>query len=170
MTKHFFNAVLGAAAVAAVAFSAPAAWAIAGVDFPSHTTEEAQAAVDAGDFAKAVDMLEEILKFEPDNPEVSNLLGYSKRNLGDFDAAMASYNKALSIDPNHKGTLEYQGELFLKLNDKASAEKNLAKLKELCPKGCEAHDTLQAAVERFKDGNFAWTPHKPGAQSADAGN
>jgi Flp pilus assembly protein TadD len=138
--------------------AAGTAWAIKGVDFPSHTMDEVNTTLDQGDFATAVTMLEEILRFEPNDPEVHNLLGYSKRHLGDLEGAMASYVKALEINPDHKGTLEYQGELFLKLNDQAAAEKNLARLKELCPQGCEAHDTLQAAIERFKDGGeFAWT-------------
>lgn len=133
------------------------AWAIAGVDFPTYNLKETQAAIDDGDFKRALSMLEEFLRFEPENPEAHNLMGYTQRNLGEFDAAMQSYNTALKFDANHMGTLEYQGELFLKLNDKESAEKNLARLKDVCPTGCEAHDVLQAAIERFKDGNFAWT-------------
>lgn len=146
------------------------AWAIAGVDFASHTVDEARAAIDEGKFKLALEMLDELLRFEPDNPEVSNLLGYTKRNLGDLDGAMAAYNKALSLNPDHKGTLEYQGELFLKLGDTASAQGNLAKLKVLCPRGCEAHDVLQAALERAKDGDFAWTPHKSGMVATAVAN
>jgi tetratricopeptide (TPR) repeat protein len=133
------------------------AWAIAGVDFPTHSLQEAKAKVDGQDYTTALGMLEELLRFEPENPEVSNLLGYTLRNLDRLDEAMESYNRALGFDPNHMGTLEYQGELFLKLNDKPAAEGNLAKLKVLCPTGCEAHDVLQAAIERFKDGDFQWT-------------
>ncbi|MBL8631501.1 MAG: hypothetical protein JNM81_17835 [Rhodospirillaceae bacterium] len=156
--------------VAAVSFAAllaftgtaftTAAWAIAGVDFPTYNFKECQKAVDAGDFKKALPMVSELSKFEPENPEVLSMLGYVQRNNGLMDEAMASYNKALSFKADHMGALEYQGELFLKLNDKASAEANLAKLKTICPTGCEAHDVLQAAIERSKDGDFQWTAHK----------
>jgi tetratricopeptide (TPR) repeat protein len=141
----------------AIVLAAGQAWAIAGVDYPTYSLQDTQAVIDSGDFQRALPMLEEFLRFEPENPEAHNLMGYTLRNLGQLDAAMQSYNTALGFDPGHKGTLEYQGELFLKLNDKAAAEQNLAKLKELCPTGCEAHDILQAAIERFKDGDFAWT-------------
>jgi Flp pilus assembly protein TadD len=158
----FRQSLIGFSVVMALSLSANTAWSIAGVDFPTHNMKEAMAKIDEGDFKTALDMLEEIFRFEPQNPEVSNQLGYTLRNLERFDEAMVAYNRALEIDPNYQGTLEYQGELFLKLNDKPSAEANLAKLKVLCPSGCEAHDVLQAAIERFKDGDFAWTKRSAG--------
>ena len=160
MTRTFKRPLIGLLAMAFAALSASSAWAIAGVDFPTHSMKEAKAKVDEGDFTASLEYLEELLRFEPKNPEVSNLLGYTLRNLERFDDAMVSYNRALELDPDHMGTLEYQGELFLKLNDKDSAEKNLGRLKVICPSGCEAHDVLQAAIERFKDGDFAWTKPK----------
>ena len=160
------HSLLGFSALIAVSLSANTAWSIAGVDFPSHNLTEAQAKVDEGDFKVALDMLEELFRFEPKNPEVSNLLGYTLRNLERFDEAMVSYNRALELEPNHMGTLEYQGELFLKLNNQPAAEGNLAKLKVICSSGCEAHDVLQAAIERSKDGDFAWSKKTMSNQAA----
>ena len=128
------------------------AWAIAGVDFSSYELQDAQDAIDAGDFDEAVTMLEEILSFEPEDADALNLLGFSLRSTDRNTEAMEKYNEALAIDPNHQGALEYQGELFLKMGDQDSAEANLEKLVELCPDGCEAHATLQTAIEKFKDG------------------
>ena len=160
------HSLLGFSALIAVSLSANTAWSIAGIDFPSHNMTEAQAKVDEGDFKVALDMLEELFRFEPKNPEVSNLLGYTLRNLERFDEAMVSYNRALELEPNHMGTLEYQGELFLKLNNQPAAEGNLAKLKVICSSGCEAHDVLQAAIERSKDGEFAWSKKTMSNQAA----
>jgi tetratricopeptide (TPR) repeat protein len=132
-------------------------WAIAGVDFSSYEVEEAQAAIDESDFEEAITMLEEIIFFEPEDTEALNLLGFSLRSTGRFDEAMGMYKEALSIDPNHQGALEYQGELFLKLGDQASAEANLQILGDLCPDGCEAHAVLETAIEKFKDGvELSW--------------
>ena len=128
------------------------AWAIAGVDFSSYELQDAQDAIDAGDFDEAITMLEEIISFEPEDADALNLLGFSLRSSDRNDEAMEKYNEALAIDPDHQGALEYQGELFLKLGDQASAEANLEKLVGLCPDGCEAHATLQTAIEKFKDG------------------
>lgn len=134
-----------------------AAWAIAGVDFPSHSMEEAKAEVDKGAYEEARPMLEEILRFEPENAEVYNLLGYTLRNLNELDLAMENYVKALELDPKLAHALEYQGELFLKMGKQPEAEANLVKISEVCPSGCDAHKVLQAAIERFKDGKFTWT-------------
>jgi len=139
-----------------------AAWAIAGVDFPSHSVDEAKAEIDKGAFEEARPMLEEILRFEPENADVYNLLAYTLRNLNELDLAMENYDKALSINPQHDKALEYQGELFLKLGRKDDADKNLIKIAEICPSGCEAHTVLQAAIERFKDGKFTWTQASSG--------
>jgi len=133
------------------------AWAIAGVDFSSYELEEAQSAIDEGDFDEAITMLEEIVFFEPEDTDALNLLGFSLRSTDRFDEAMEMYNEALAIDPNHQGALEYQGELFLKIGDQPSAEINLQKLAELCPEGCEAHAILETAIEKFKDGiELSW--------------
>lgn len=149
--------LIGLVAATALVAAASNAWSIAGVDFPSHSMEEAKAEVDAQNYETAAEYLEEILRFEPENADAYNLLAFSQRNLGELDKAMENYLKALELDPKHANALEYQGELFLKLGDRDSAEKNLARLAEICPQGCEAHTVLQAAIERFKDGNFAWT-------------
>jgi Flp pilus assembly protein TadD len=133
------------------------AWAIAGVDFSSYEVEEAQTAIDAGDFDEAITMLEEIVFFEPEDADALNLLGFSLRSTDRDDEAMAMYKEALAVDPDHQGALEYQGELFLKMGDQASAEANLLRLAELCPDGCEALAVLETAIEKFKDGTeLSW--------------
>jgi len=159
MTHRRFSRTVLALSVATMIAGGTAgtAWAIAGVDFPSHNMQEAKAEVDASNFASAIDMLSEILRFEPENADAYNLLAYSQRNVGEFDAAMENYNKALQIDPKHANALEYQGELFLKLGKTEDAQKNLVLISEICPGGCDAKTQLEAAIERAKDGKFTWT-------------
>lgn len=138
------------------------AWAIAGVDFPLEDDidfEEVQTMIDAGEYEKAISFLDyEVIEWYPENAEALTLKAYSLRSMGRHDEAMETYNAALASDPTHKGALEYQGELFLKMGDQAAAAANLEKLSNLCPRGCEAHDVLQAAIERFKDGEISWVP------------
>ena len=61
-----------------------------------------------------------------------NLLGYSHRNLKMNDKAFVYYEKALSLDPRHKGAHEYIGELYLKLKQPEKAKEHLAKLDSIC--------------------------------------
>jgi predicted Zn-dependent protease len=109
------------------------------------TYAEAQAAVDADDFATAQRLLAQLAASEPKNADVWNLLGYTNRNLNLVGPAMEAYEVALSLEPNHLGALEYQGELFVTLKRLDDAQKNLAKLKKLCG-DCEEMRDLDAAI------------------------
>ena len=60
---------------------------------------------------------------------------------------MVYYDKALAMDPSHKGALEYQGELFVTLGQIDKAKANLARLNRICLFGCEEYDDLKAAIE-----------------------
>jgi Flp pilus assembly protein TadD len=82
----------------------------------------------------------------PNNADINNLLGYSARNLKQYASAATYYSKALKIDPNHLGALEYQGELFMLTKKSAQAKKNLAKLKTLCGLTCEEYLDLKKAI------------------------
>ena len=49
----------------------------------------------------------------------------------DFDNAAKYYKKALELDPEHLGAIEYQGEMYVDLGQKENALNNLALLKKL---------------------------------------
>ena len=79
-------------------------------------------------------------------PDVYSLLGHALWKTGDWRQGMTYYDKALAIDPSHKGALEYQGELYIELGQLDLAKQNLAKLSHLCWFGCEEEDQLKAAL------------------------
>lgn len=97
-------------------------------------------------YKKAIKKLRNAIKEEPGNADAWNLLGYASRKKGDLEQSASAYSKALEIEPDHLGALEYQGELFLMQGDKAAAEANLAKLAMLCPDGCEQLEELTQAI------------------------
>jgi Flp pilus assembly protein TadD len=109
------------------------------------TYAEAQAAVDAGNFPAAQRILAQLTVAEPENPDVWNLFGYASRNMELMGPALEAYEVALTLDPNHLGALEYQGVLYVQLNRLEDAQKNLAKLKDLCT-NCEQMLDLEAAI------------------------
>jgi tetratricopeptide (TPR) repeat protein len=78
--------------------------------------------------------------------DVYNLLGFSLRKSGDPKTAYTFYKKALDFDPNHKGALEYLGELYVETGQLDKAHEHVAALKKLCPQGCEELDDLEKAV------------------------
>ncbi|HAX92036.1 MAG TPA: hypothetical protein DCY07_07510 [Rhodospirillaceae bacterium] len=110
----------------------------------------ARAAIDKKDWTEAITLLKDQTAKDPRNADAFNLLGFSQRNAGDMSSALTSYDKALALDPNHKGALEYLGETHLKLNDLPKAEALQARLKALCPQGCEELSDLDEAIADYK--------------------
>ena len=80
--------------------------------------------------------------------DVYNLMGFALRKSGDQAQGMAYYNRALEIDRDHKGALEYQGQLFVELGQPDRARANLARLQKLCPSGCEELTDLRETIAR----------------------
>ena len=61
----------------------------------------------AKNWAQAVASFNKVVAQNPKNADAYNYLGYSNRWLGKYDEAFAAYNQALTLDPKHKGALEY---------------------------------------------------------------
>ena len=82
----------------------------------------------------------------------NNLMGYSMRKsaMPDYAAAEAFYNEALRINPQHRGALEYSGELYLITNDLPKAEARLAALDKACALPCDEYTQLKNSVARYK--------------------
>ena len=104
-----------------------------------------RAKVKAKDFQAAIAELTPMLD-KSEHADVYNLLGFSYRKSGDLGKAASFYAKALELDANHLGALEYQGQMFVELGDMKKARANLARLVKLCPKGCEERTDLQKAI------------------------
>jgi predicted Zn-dependent protease len=102
--------------------------------------------IHAGQYDKAIPKLQAMLKKTPENADILNYLAYSQRKSGKLEDAEANYNKALKINPDHLGALEYQGELYIQTNRREMAEQNLAKLGKLCGMDCEQYEDLAKAL------------------------
>src|SRR5829696_7263107 len=89
------------------------------------------------DWATAVAKLRIAERRNPDSADLHNFLGYSHRNLKQFDLAFKHYKRAIEIDPRHRGAHEYIGEAYLMAGDPAGAQKHLAALKEICLLPCD---------------------------------
>ncbi|TAL02981.1 MAG: tetratricopeptide repeat protein [Rhodospirillaceae bacterium] len=115
---------------------------------------DAEKAVKAKDYNRAVQLLQDVLAENPNNANALNYLAFSQRNLGQLDDAMKNYNAALTIKPDHKGALAYQGELYLMLGNQPAAQANLDKLSQICKRGCQEKDALVAALAHYNEGQF----------------
>jgi Flp pilus assembly protein TadD len=120
------------------------------VDTP--TTREApdltavRAKIKAKQFKAAIVDLNGMIDNGVQHADVYNLLGFSLRKSGDTKAAYTFYKKALDFDPDHKGALEYLGELYVETGELAKARQHVVLLQKLCPQGCEELEDLEKAI------------------------
>ena len=84
-----------------------------------------------------------------DEADRQNLLGFTARKDGKLETASGHYKNALNIEPDHRGALEYQGELFLMLGQIDNARKNLQMLKKQCWIGCLEATKLETAISNY---------------------
>lgn len=106
---------------------------------------KAEGLIRSENYDDAIDVLNDIVDTNPREADAYNLLGFSYRKSKDYDRAERNYKRALRLNPDHKGALEYSGELYLETNRKELAQEQLAKLEKLCPSGCEELDDLKRA-------------------------
>ncbi|HLQ94138.1 MAG TPA: tetratricopeptide repeat protein [Xanthobacteraceae bacterium] len=116
---------------------------ITSTDAPDLT--QVRAKIKAKDFAGALEDLQPLLQSHQ-HADVYNLMGFSLRKTGDYKQAYTFYRKALDFDPEHKGALEYLGELYVETGQIEKAKENVVLLRKLCPKGCEELEDLEAAI------------------------
>jgi len=112
-------------------------------DAPDLTSVRAK--IKAKDFKAAIVELTPMLETHQ-HADVYNLMGFSLRKSGDPKQAYTFYRKALDFDPEHKGALEYLGELYVETGQVDKARENVVLLKKLCPGGCEELADLEQAI------------------------
>jgi Flp pilus assembly protein TadD len=147
---------LGAAIVlASFSLNQKPAIAMGGDDKPVTSTakqdfDAGEKAIKAAKYDEAIGLMKKVVAQEAKNANAHNYLGFAYRKKGDLKLAAQYYTIALKLNPDHKGALEYQGEMFLMLKDLTSAQKNLTRLRELCPKGCEEREDLEHDVKEYR--------------------
>ena len=107
-------------------------------------------AIEAKDWAGALERFKRAEVRNPDNADLQNYIGYSLRNLKQFDLAFKHYKRAIEMNPRHRGAHEYIGEAYLMVGDLPSAEKHLAALKEICLLPCEELNDLERGIVAYR--------------------
>jgi tetratricopeptide (TPR) repeat protein len=113
---------------------------------------QAELAVKAKDWDQAIAALNRTLARTPDSADAHNLLGYAERHRGNLPAAFQHYEKALALNPRHRGAHEYVGEAYLMVDNLAKAEEHLKALDRLCFFGCDEYSDLKAKIAAYRTG------------------
>lgn len=112
--------------------------------------QRAEKLIDDDTPREAIPVLEEVIDADDRNADAYNYLGYAYRHLGEYDKSKQYYDRALAIDPEHRGAREYLGELYLKLDDPDAAREQLSRLDDICAYGCSEYDDLERAIDEYQ--------------------
>jgi len=107
-------------------------------------------AVDTKDWQTAITRLSSAALRDTRNADIQNYLGYAYRRTGQLELAFKHYQRALQLDPRHRGAHEYVGEAYLIVNNLAKAEEHLAALQKICLMPCEEYEDLKKAVADYR--------------------
>ncbi|MEQ1713651.1 MAG: tetratricopeptide repeat protein [Hyphomicrobium sp.] len=100
----------------------------------------------SGSYRAALDQLRAIAR-----PDVRTLtyIGFSYRKLGDMDAALTHYARALGTDPNFTVARAYLGEAYLTLGRRDRADAELAEIETRCGRQCAEYADLAGHIAQF---------------------
>ncbi len=112
------------------------------------------AAWEAQDWDGVVASFTAVAAAAPGDVEAWTRIGYGERKRGRFDAALAAYDRALTLDPDYVPALEYLGVAFLSMDRPGDAAALLARLDALCEagEGCAERNELDAALTAYRLG------------------
>lgn len=115
----------------------------------------------AENWSVAIAALEKVIARRPWHDNAHNMLGFSWRKLGNFDRALDHYDKALELNPRHRGALEYRGEAYLELGRVEEASADFRRLTEICAPVVTAagNQSWESGCEELTDLKEAFAEH-----------
>jgi Flp pilus assembly protein TadD len=109
-------------------------------------------AIDAKDWNAAIRLLSSAALRDTRNADIQNSLAYAYRNSGSPGLAFRHYNRALELNPRHRGAHEYLGEAYLMIGNVSKAEEQLAELGKICLIPCEEAAHLAQKIAQWRQG------------------
>ena len=103
-------------------------------------------------YKSAIGKFKSLINKKSDNytqADIYNYLGYTHRKLKEYDAAETYYLKALKLDSDHLGALEYMGELYLETNRIEEAKKSLQKIKSVAGESSDEYLELSFLINNY---------------------
>ena len=135
------------------ALASSTAFAMGGEGGGGSPYEEFEILIQEKKFDEAIEGLNEALAEREDDAELLNLIAYSHRQLKRYEIALNYYQKALEIEPNHRGANEYLGELYLHMGQLDKALERRDVIDADCFFRCKELKALEAAIEEYRKQN-----------------
>ncbi len=128
--------------------AAPADIRIAAAQSADATYVTAVSLINEARYEEAIAYLQDARWTAGPHPDILVYLGFANRKLKRYNQAEEYYQTALDIFPNHRGALEYYGELKLERGNVSGAKANLARLESICTFGCYEADELRRWINK----------------------
>jgi len=124
------------------------------------------AAFQRADWQGVLEAMAGVVARRPWDDEAQNLMGFAYRKLGNYRQALVHYQKALDLNPHHRGALEYLGETYLEMGCVVPAREILARLETACKRimGDSVHDTWKTGCEEWTELHAAIAAYREPAQ------
>jgi tetratricopeptide (TPR) repeat protein len=128
------------------------------------------AAFERQDWRGVIDQMTKVIARRPWRDNAYNLMGYAYRKLGDYNRAIQHYQRALDLNPHHRGALEYLGEAYLEMGCMTQAQTALDRLEAVCKRTtdgqvqgamCEEWQDLKTAIEAPRQTSAACAIDQP---------
>jgi tetratricopeptide (TPR) repeat protein len=154
VSARLLPALAGLFVAACVGLAPVVAWADGGSEPPGGAMLEQDyaaglKAIEAENWTDAIRLLSSAALRDTRNPDIQNYLGFAYRSAGELSLAFQHYNRALALNPRHRGAHEYIGEAYLLIGNRAKAEEHLAALKKICLLPCEEYAHLEKKVAEY---------------------
>ncbi len=109
-----------------------------------------------------------LTKAQQKDERILTYMGYATRKLGDVEAALPLYMKALSLNPNYSVARAYMGEAFLTKGQPDKAKAELAEIAQRCGTTCApvcrsqgTHRGLRGRAARLIASSIYWILFEP---------
>lgn len=116
--------------------------------------DQARAAVESGDYAKALPLLTEAEKYAPENPDLLSELGTVELQMSLWEDAAATFKRVVKLRPNDSLAVYNLGRAFMGLSRFEDARQQFARFVEVRPEDASGHCALGmtlAALERVPE-------------------
>ncbi len=101
----------------------------------------------SGNYAEALDFLR---LAPPNDVRVLTYIGFATRKLGNVDAALPYYDRALALNPDYSVARAYLGEAFLSRGEPAKAAGQLEEIGRRCGQSCAEYADLARHIADYK--------------------
>ena len=122
--------------------------------------KSAEELANAGEFKKAIGLLEKTTAEDPSNMEAWFLLGNNYMAVGKHKKAITAYEEVIRIDAENQAALLGLGHAYSMMRRHLSAIEAYKKVIEINPKHAEAHFDLGVSYDRMSRLTYAFEQYK----------